>query len=49
VHHLPDREAGPVSEDEALDAREGRGDAEVGSSMRAAAPPMQSFGMGRRR
>jgi error-prone DNA polymerase len=25
------------------------GDAEVGSSMRAAAPPMQSFGMGRRR
>jgi error-prone DNA polymerase len=49
VHHLPAREAGPVSEDEALDAREGRGDAEVGSSMRAAAPPMQSFGMGRRR
>ena len=49
VHHLPDREAVPALEDEILDAREGGGDAEVGSSMRAAAPPMQSFGMGRRR
>ena len=49
VHHLPAREESPSAEDEALDVREGRGDAEVGSSMRAAAPPMQSFGMGRRR
>jgi hypothetical protein len=49
VHHLPARDARPGSEDQALDAREGQGDADVGSSMRAAAPPMQSFGMGRRR
>jgi hypothetical protein len=40
VHRLPEPESEPESES---------GDAEVGSSMRAAAPPMQSFGMGRRR
>jgi len=49
VHHLPAREAGPASEDGTPGDREAPGDAEVGSSMRAAAPPMQSFGMGRRR
>jgi error-prone DNA polymerase len=37
VHHLPTAE--PAQE----------GDAEVGSSMRAVAPPVQSFAMGRRR
>jgi error-prone DNA polymerase len=49
VHHLPAREPAAGAEDEALGPRDGQGDAEVGSSMRAAAPPMQSFGMGRRR
>jgi error-prone DNA polymerase len=42
VHHLPEPEtaAGSEHEDDA---------AEVGSSMRAVAPPIQSFAMGRRR
>ncbi len=41
VHHLPAPErAPPADEDEAV---------EVGSSMRAVAPPIQSFAMGRRR
>jgi error-prone DNA polymerase len=41
VHHLPEPEtAGSEHEDEAQ---------EVGSSMRAVAPPIQSFAMGRRR
>jgi error-prone DNA polymerase len=41
VHHLPEPEtAGSEHEDDAV---------EVGSSMRAVAPPIQSFAMGRRR
>ena len=44
VHHLPGAEpAAQSAEDETLDG------AEVGSSIRAAAPPVQSFAMGRRR
>jgi error-prone DNA polymerase len=51
VHHLPDRESSPVSdrEEPAADAEEEPGDVEVGSSMRAVAPPVQSFATGRRR
>ncbi len=41
VHRLPSAER--VGEEEAMEG------VEVGSSIRAAAPPMQSFGMGRRR
>jgi error-prone DNA polymerase len=43
VHRLPAPEQAPQSEDG--DVQE----AEVGSSMRAVAPPIQSFAMGRRR
>ena len=43
VHHLP------ASRDASAEAEEHVQGAEVGSSMRAAAPPMQSFGGGRRR
>jgi error-prone DNA polymerase len=51
VHRLPDRGPSPASdgEDPPADAREEPGDVEVGSSMRAVAPPVQSFAMGRRR
>jgi error-prone DNA polymerase len=41
VHHLPASERSPQSG--------GREDLEVGASMRAVAPPVQSFAMGRRR
>jgi hypothetical protein len=41
VHHLPASEPSPTPAEE-----EG---VEVGSSMRAVAPPVQSFAMGRRR
>jgi error-prone DNA polymerase len=44
VHHLPD-----VEHSAATDGEEEKGDVEVGSSMRAVAPPVQSFAMGRRR
>jgi error-prone DNA polymerase len=44
VHRLPGGRSGTTSEEE--EAMQG---AEVGSSMRAAAPPVQSFAMGRRR
>jgi error-prone DNA polymerase len=47
VHPLPDRATPPASDGAA--AREESGDVEVGSSMRAVAPPVQSFAMGRRR
>jgi error-prone DNA polymerase len=42
VHQLPTREHSPASD-------EGEDAVEVGSSMRAVAPPIQSFAMGRRR
>jgi error-prone DNA polymerase len=42
VHSLSDRRPAPVAEDE-------ESAAEVGAGMRAAAPPIQSFAMGRRR
>jgi error-prone DNA polymerase len=41
VHHLPAAERSPAAAEE--------DDVEVGSSMRAVAPPVQSFAMGRRR
>ena len=53
VHRLPGSERPPTSVDEALDgdvdAQEADAAVEVGSSMRAVAPPVQSFAMGRRR
>jgi hypothetical protein len=42
VHQLPAPGHAPASD-------EGEGAVEVGSSMRAVAPPIQSFAMGRRR
>jgi error-prone DNA polymerase len=44
VHHLPDAERAAVAGEE-----EGEDGAGVGSSMRAVAPPVQSFAQGRRR
>jgi error-prone DNA polymerase len=44
VHHLPDAERAAAAGEE-----EGEDGAEVGSSMRAVAPPVQSFAQGRRR
>jgi error-prone DNA polymerase len=44
VHSLSDRRPAPVSEEEDEESA-----AEVGAGMRAAAPPVQSFAMGRRR
>jgi error-prone DNA polymerase len=51
VHRLPDRGPVPASdgEDPPADVQEEPGNVEVGSSMRAVAPPVQSFAMGRRR
>ena len=51
VHRLPDHGGAPVSDGERLaaDAEGDPGEVEVGSSMRAVAPPVQSFAMGRRR
>ena len=47
VHRLPGYER-PASDEEALDVAE-QAAVEVGSSIRAVAPPVQSFAMGRRR
>jgi error-prone DNA polymerase len=44
VHHLPDADRAAATGGEGKE-----GDVEVGSSMRAMAPPVQSFAMGRRR
>jgi error-prone DNA polymerase len=53
VHRLPAPERSPAGADEApsddIQEHEGEADVEVGSSMRAVAPPVQSFAMGRRR
>jgi error-prone DNA polymerase len=51
VHHLPERERSPAAGDQpAGTPDEARtGDVEVGSSIRAVAPAVQSFAMGRRR
>jgi error-prone DNA polymerase len=49
VHRLPARERTPASERATAADRAGEQDFEVGSSMRAVAPPAQSFAMGRRR
>jgi error-prone DNA polymerase len=48
VHRLPGSERPPESTEEALDVEE-QAAVEVGSSIRAVAPPVQSFAMGRRR
>jgi error-prone DNA polymerase len=48
VHRLPTAPPAPAAESESM-AEEGDAAAEVGASMRAAAPPVQSFAMGRRR
>jgi hypothetical protein len=48
IHHLSDRAPSRVPAAPADAAPEERG-VEVGSSMRAVAPPVQSFAMGRRR
>ncbi|MFI5037551.1 MAG: error-prone DNA polymerase, partial [Solirubrobacterales bacterium] len=48
VHRLPGSERPPESTEEALDVEE-QAAAAVGSSIRAVAPPVQSFAMGRRR
>jgi error-prone DNA polymerase len=45
VHHLPDSERAAASDEE----ESGEDGIEVGSSMRAVAPPVQSFAQGRRR
>jgi hypothetical protein len=50
IHHLADRAPSRVPEAfPPADAATEEGGAEVGSSMRAVAPPVQSFAMGRRR
>jgi error-prone DNA polymerase len=49
VHHLPGSHEAPGGDAAAADAEEHVQGAEVGSSMRAVVPPMQSFGGGRRR
>jgi len=50
VHQLFDHGPTPASEEQAaLATEEGEEAAELGSSMRAVAPPVQSFAMGRRR
>ncbi len=51
VHHLPDNAPAEQSDGEGsgADVAPGSDDGEVGSSMRAVAPPVQSFAMGRRR
>jgi error-prone DNA polymerase len=51
MHRLGELERSPASRDEApaTSAEEQAGDVEVGSSMRAVAPPVQSFARGRRR
>jgi error-prone DNA polymerase len=51
VHHLPDHGPSPRLDpgQSAAGAEEDPGDVEVASSMRAVAPPVQSFAMGRRR
>jgi error-prone DNA polymerase len=48
VHRLPERDPS-TAEEERADIAGQEADADVGSSMRAAAPPVQSFAMGRRR
>jgi hypothetical protein len=45
VHHLPDSERAAQDDGE----EEDEDGVEVGSSMRAVAPPVQSFAQGRRR
>jgi error-prone DNA polymerase len=50
VHHLPAPERSPAAGSHAgAPAEEQTEDAQVGSSMRAVAPAVQSFAMGRRR
>jgi error-prone DNA polymerase len=49
VHRLPGSERPPESTEDALDVEEEQAAAAVGSSIRAVAPPVQSFGSGRRR
>jgi error-prone DNA polymerase len=50
VHHLPAAGRSPAEQDEARSSDAlGETQAEVASSMRAVAPPVQSFAMGRRR
>jgi hypothetical protein len=51
VHQLPAPERSPAAGNRAADTpgEAETGDAEVGSSMRAVAPAVQSFAMGRRR
>jgi error-prone DNA polymerase len=49
VHHLPGSREAPGGDAAVADAEEHVQGAEVGSSMRAVVPPMQSFGGGRRR
>jgi error-prone DNA polymerase len=50
VHHLSERELPPAAGDQAAGTpAEQTEDAQVGSSMRAVAPAVQSFAMGRRR
>jgi hypothetical protein len=51
VHHLPEPERSSAAGEQAAGsaAEEHAEDAQVGSSMRAVAPAVQSFAMGRRR